>query len=131
MERGIYKKFEKMLEKKGFKIEKELENRMGYCYIYYAVKDDIKIEITYYTTMKWLVNEIDKIEFLNKAKKICNKYKFNIDNDICFLDDDIQLHTVWYACKENIKIYLCDTNDTSNKFKSIDINLLEKELTKN
>lgn len=70
MERGIYKKFEKMLKERGYKIEKELENNAGYEYVF-------------------------------------------------------------YACKENIKIYLCDTNNTSNKFKSIDINLLEKELTKN
>lgn len=131
MEKGIYKKFEKMLKERGYKIEKELENNAGYEYVFYACKEDIKIKIDYKTKMDWLINEINKIEFLNKAKKICNKYKFNIDNDICFLDDDIQLHTVWYACKENIKIYLCDTNDTSNKFKSIDINLLEKELTKN
>lgn len=127
MERGIYKKFEKMLKEREYKIEKELENRMGYCYIHYAVKDDIKIEINYKTKMDWLINEINKIEFLNKAKKICNKYEFNIDNDICFFND-IYLHTVYYAYKENIKIYLCDTNNTNNEFKSIDINSLEKEL---
>ena len=126
MEKGIYKKFEKMLKEKGYKIEKELENNAGYEYVFYACKEDIKIKIDYKTKMDWLINEINKIEFLNEAKKICNKYKFNIDYNICFLDD-IQLHTVWYAYKNNIKIYLCDT-DINNKLKSIDINSLEKEL---
>lgn len=126
MEKGIYKKFEKMLKERGYKIEKELENNAGYEYVFYACKEDIKIKIDYKTKMDWLINEINKIEFLNEAKKICNKYEFNIDYNICFLDD-IQLHTVWYAYKNNIKIYLCDT-DINNKLKYIDINSLEKEL---
>lgn len=70
MEKGIYKKFEKMLKERGYKIEKELENNAGYEYVFYACKEDIKIKIDYKTKMDWLINEINKIEFLNEAKKI-------------------------------------------------------------
>lgn len=127
MEKGIYKKFEKMLKERGYKIEKELENNAGYEYVFYACKEDIKIKIDYKTKMDWLINEINKKEFLNEAIKKCNEYKFNVDYDVKFFDD-IKLHTVYYAYNETYKIYLCDTCDENNKFTSININEIENKL---
>lgn len=127
MERGIYKKFNKMLEKKGYKIKKKLVNRDGYEYIYAAIKDDIEIEIKYKMSNYWLTNEINKKEFLNSATKKCNKYNFNIDYDIKFFDD-IKLHTIYYAIKDDIKIYLCDICNENNKFNSINIEEIENKL---
>lgn len=34
-------------EKEGYKVEKELKNRYGYAYYYYAVKDSKKIQLGY------------------------------------------------------------------------------------
>lgn len=127
MERGIYKKFEKMLKEKGYKIEKELENRLGHEYIFYAVKNEIKIEIRYKTKISWLINEINRKEFLNEAIKKCNEYKFNVDYEVKFFDD-IKLHTVYYAYKDENKIYLCDICDENNKFTSINMNEIENKL---
>lgn len=127
MERGVHKKFSKMLKEKGYKIEKELENNDGYEYVFYAVKDKIKIGISYNTKINWLINEINKREFLNYATKKCNEYNFNIDFDVKFFDD-IKLHTVYYAYKDENKIYLCDICDENNKFTSINMNEIENKL---
>lgn len=43
----MLEKLMKVCENEGYKIEKELENRCGYAYYYYAVKGNAKIQLGY------------------------------------------------------------------------------------